>query len=333
MESQRARNASGPARVAIKKLSRRGSKEFRHEKENLDHVRSIKSDHLIGHIAVCEAAKCIVFPWARGGNLWHFWETHGQGKLPRTAAVHRWFLEQLTGLAHAMSELHAKNFRHGDLKPANILRFCDGAGAGLGTLKIADVGVSRMHGEATDMRSRPTGTAASTVTYQAPEACEKWRAGGPRSRRYDSWSMGCIILEFVVWLLYDVAALESFRGARGYAYAYYSIKAAGAREGAGDAHEVHPKVREAVRRLEADGRCRGTALGALVRLVEEHVLKIVPGERLKMVQLHEKLEGMLKDAGEATYLFNAADPPSPVPEIFCRPPGKLSDPKSTHGQS
>lgn len=300
-------------------------------------MRSIKSDHLIGHLAIYEAAKCIVFPWASGGNLWDFWESHGQAKLPRTAAVHRWFLEQLAGLAHAMSELHARNFRHGDLKPANILRFSDAGGAGLGTLKIADVGVSRMHGAAapTNLRVGPTLTMASTLTYQAPEACEEWGADGPRSRRYDSWSMGCIILEFVVWLLYDVAALESFGDARAGARgnAYYRIKAVpGAQDGAGDAHEVHPEVREAVRRLEEDGRCQGTALGALVRLVEEYILKIVPRERLETAQLHEKLEGILEDAGEATYLFNAADPPSPVPEIFSRSPARLSDPGSTHGQ-
>ena len=147
--------------------------------------------------------------------------------------------------------------------------------------------------------------------------------------------MGCIILEFIVWLLYDFTALRSFRGARDGVRenAYYRIKAgSNTQDGTKRGIEVHPEVREAVRHLKADGRCQGTALGALVRLVESDILKIVPEDRLQSVELHGKLKNMLKDAEEDTlYLFNAADPPFPVPETFSRPPPSLSAPQSTHG--
>jgi serine/threonine protein kinase len=305
----------------------------------LEYVKSINNDHLIKHLAICEEAQCIFFPWANGGSLWDFWEFHGPEELERTANVLRWSLQQLTGITEAMAKLYPENFRHGDLKPSNILHFTEG-GVKLGTLKIADLGVSRVHekGAWTDLRAGFTTTTASTPTYQGPEAHETYRTKGARSRKYDSWSIGCIILEFIVWLLYDSEALMSFKRARdessGSDNPFYRLIDGSdpKKEDIEKAIEVRPSVNEAIGKLKSDDRCRDTALGALVGLVESNLLKIVPKKRLESIELYGELKKILEYAEDLSYLVNEAKPPSSIPEIFNRPPSPQSDPQSTHGQ-
>ncbi|KAI1261435.1 HET-domain-containing protein [Xylariaceae sp. FL1019] len=106
-----------------------------------------------------------------------------------------------------------QHWRHGDLKPENILVFNDDSW--LGTLKIADLGLAKKHNFATEFRPDPTSTNHTTLHYEAPEVVLNNRKE-PRSRRYDIWSMGCIILESVIWLLYGSGGLDAFyaEGAR-----------------------------------------------------------------------------------------------------------------------
>ncbi|TGJ87785.1 hypothetical protein E0Z10_g905 [Xylaria hypoxylon] len=99
-----------------------------------------------------------------------------------------------------------KHWRHGDLKPENILIFKDSTW--LGTLKIADLGLAKQHQFATEFRHQVTSTKHATLHYEAPEAVTNIKE--PRSRRYDVWSMGCIILESIIWLLYGSQGLKQF---------------------------------------------------------------------------------------------------------------------------
>lgn len=49
-------------------------------------------------------------------------------------------------------------------------------------------------------RTKQTGT----QKYEPPETDnERGEIGQPRSRLYDMWSMGCIVFEFIIWLLYS----------------------------------------------------------------------------------------------------------------------------------
>ncbi|KPM36558.1 hypothetical protein AK830_g10019 [Neonectria ditissima] len=100
-----------------------------------------------------------------------------------------------------------KHWRHGDLKPDNILTF-SGETDWLGTLKIADLGLAKQHDYATNARFEQTDTKHTTLHYEAPEVVTK--STQPRSRRYDIWSMGCIILESMTWLLYGHNVLQTF---------------------------------------------------------------------------------------------------------------------------
>jgi len=183
----------------------------------------------------------ILSDWADGGDLKTFWDQnprpvvspklvmevivqlhglasaiqlmhhgHYSGTLSRRAS-HRWSttppsIPHVTGpdlsgdqLADVVPALEDSNWRHGDLKPENILRFL-ATDEMVGTLRISDLGLAKRHTVATGLRRLPSTARFGTAAYEPPEAVT--RLGSPRSRLYDIWSFGCIMLEFVIWLVY-----------------------------------------------------------------------------------------------------------------------------------
>jgi len=305
--------------------------DFVKEKKILDDIQSagVKNDHLIRHLAFCDEVHCLVFPWADGGDLGQFW----QRKCSRTTDDFLWSLGQLAGLASALEDLHKVNCRHGDLKPANILYFTEKS---VGILKIADFGISRVHTIATGLRNGVTITSHSTRGYEGPETLEVYKKQWARSRLYDCWSMGCIILEFVVWLLYDFKALESFVGFRDppdlgyYRHLKYNLENGESREEA----VVHPYVDKAMICLREDQRCKGTALEALVNTVDNDLLKIDPKQRLPAADLHRRLRMIFEDAQkDPSYVVNVDVPRQVTPYIFSQEPLSDSSPKSTYQKS
>lgn len=179
------------------------------EAETLAMLRQLSHKHLIRAIAYYTKGDkhYVMFPWARGGNLRDFWK---KDPPPLNPQYLEWVFGQLTGLAEAIVKLHhshtSQHWRHGDLKPENILCFEEDDSC---TLVIADVGLSKSHGELTEARRDKTHTKAGTIMYEPPES--EILADKPRSRRYDIWSIGCIYLEFVVWLLYGTRGLKRVR--------------------------------------------------------------------------------------------------------------------------
>jgi serine/threonine protein kinase len=296
--NERAQETAGPRekqRVVIKRFRGPSSNEskpsdwYYKEKENLEKVcvDSIDRKHLITHIAYCDEGEWLMFPRADGGDLWSHWK----GSRPTTAENFLWSVRQIHGLADGLYQLHSVNIRHGDLKPENILYFPEIDG---GTLKIADFGISRIHNTETFQRGDGTATCASTRVYEPPEAGSKGEVR--RSRRYDCWSMGCIILEFVVWLLRGNPAIVSFRTVRASVEHSYYIQESGstASERLSDKFEVDPQVCRAICELLNDPRCRGTALGRLVEIVRDDLLRIDYEDRLLAEDLRKKLSDILE---------------------------------------
>ncbi|KAJ2995687.1 hypothetical protein NUW58_g1204 [Xylaria curta] len=326
----------GQVCVAIKKF-RDGpkgdeSRHYREELANLELIQMIEDEHLSKPWACCEETRCIFFPWAGGGDLWDFWDANNQKELERTPDVFLWALRQITGLTHALDSIHRAKTRHGDLKPSNILHFTDG-NTKLGTLKIADFGVSRTHKIETGLRKNPTITKASTFIYEAPEAHEPFKDLLSRSRRYDCWSMGCIILEFVIWLLYDFPAITSCMGERDppdHAY-YRRIPGSDPRTKIIEAAmEVHPVVNDAVREMKTHIWFENTAVEAVVKLVMSDLLKIKPEKRLGAGDTHKALQVILATAQKDMSTFaKAVDPTLPVPSIFNQQ-GRKASPKPTY---
>lgn len=168
----------------------------------------------------------------------------------------------------------APHWRHGDLKPDNILAFSQSKEIWLSTLKIADLGLAKQHEYETSNRVDPTGTTHSTLHYEAPEVITQ--PDQPRSRRYDVWSMGCIIFESVIWLLYGYDALNAFlKKSTGNTNQtlYFTTQAQ-----LGGTAEVNKLVKSLINQiLEIDPECSespSTAIGDLLRLVRDKLLVV-----------------------------------------------------------
>ncbi|KAK7706010.1 hypothetical protein SLS63_014068, partial [Diaporthe eres] len=151
-----------------------------------------------------------MFQWADGGSLRDFYERSPRPTLNATFV--KQVLWQLVGLSSALNKLHNYkkhdkdngSYRHGDLKPENILRFNNGTEVGL--LKISDLGLAKHHVFETGIRG-PTVTRHGTPLYEPPEVILEPEIA--RSRQYDIWSKGCVLLELLVWLMYGYDELSN----------------------------------------------------------------------------------------------------------------------------
>ncbi|KAK5661413.1 hypothetical protein OQA88_11313 [Cercophora sp. LCS_1] len=186
---------------AIKRLRRSDKGQFDSESKAL---RRFNHPHIIKLLATYEQNKRyhLVFPWA-DGDLRDLWASYPSPHTKLQGSI-RWLAGQCTGLAHALRTIHQPlsgaggiRGRHGDLKPDNILWFGKGQG-GLGTLVIADFGLTKFHSDASKSCSKAAAVAFSP-SYRPPE-CDI--ENGMATDRFDIWSLGCLFLEFVTWVFY-----------------------------------------------------------------------------------------------------------------------------------
>lgn len=258
-----------------------------------------------------------MFPWADGGNLREFWEC--EDPKPLKAELIRWVLQQILGLSQALKTLHNFNNhlfgRHGDLKPENILSFKDinGNDNKWGILQIADVGLAKFHDTVTSSRMNATGTMSGTRMYESPETEVDPRA--PRSRKYDIWSMGCILLEFAIWLLYGMSEVSRFKSRRGgfgevENYKFYVITET--QHGMPSKVKINPEVRSWMDEIYQDPRCTdNTALRDLLTIIQ-NCLQIEAINRADSTSLYDELSKVVEHAkSNPLYLFNEAPPPPP----------------------
>jgi len=309
-------------RVAVKKFTERA--DFIREITALRAAREANQTHLIRFLSTCEKSNTyyILLPWAEGSTLHNFWVNNGPKTMVRNRTLVRKSIDQLLQLSAALQFLHSMKFRHGDLKPDNILHFTDPSGQD-DNFVIADLGISSHHHLATGHWSRtPTNMKSTTLAYEAPEVVTARHL--PRSRKYDVWSMGCIILEYIVWLLWDTEAVDAFADAREYpAFAFYLAQSGG--DGAKTAI-VRPEVVTAIDGLRADPRgAAGTALCDLFDLVERGLLVVDVDQRWDAEQLHAALDEIARKAsatggGASDAYVLPPDATAPVirPAIFRR---------------
>ncbi|KAF4314617.1 hypothetical protein GTA08_BOTSDO00080 [Botryosphaeria dothidea] len=225
--------------VAIKKLKDNIEKEFEKEHTILKILGNKPHDHLVKLLASYkhQGHYHLIFPRANS-NLRTYWESHSNPSFDRETIL--WTLWQMKGIASGLNTVHNfkvtiplsvdGNFkltqdnqklgvkageewygRHGDIKPENILWFertlhsRDGRGA----LQIADFGLGRFHGR--ESRTRAAGYHIfSSPTYEPPECHVHLKV----SRAYDLWSLGCLFLEFLTWLLDGSDAIDDFAKSR-----------------------------------------------------------------------------------------------------------------------
>ena len=307
--------------VAVKKVENQDT--FKRELKNLEMIRALKCRHVIKHIATCErnSSYYVVFPWASGGSLLNYWRR--ENDTARTPTLVLWCLRQMLGLSEALRALHQDlegeiHCRHGDLKPDNILLFEEAEDH---FLVIADLGVSRIHEQPTELREGGTTTKATTLVYQAPEASDVENQDKPRHRTYDIWSLGCIFLEFVIWLLYDLKAVKNFgdhryRRPQNPHRSFYQMTADGQ-------VESDTAVLGAISALREDSRCDGdTALGILLKLIAEKVLVIPVENRCNAETLRDELLDIVQSAEQnlnsenSSYLLKESCQLALTPKIF-----------------
>ncbi|KAJ2988678.1 hypothetical protein NUW58_g3850 [Xylaria curta] len=153
----------------------------------------------------------LLLPWA-DGTLASVFQCRSTAEALNTAP---WIIQQFAGLADALETLHThkshppskasasdskvKYWRHGDIKPENILVFQDSQGRGSETgasrgkiLKLSDFGLTRFHGQYSQGTSSIHKECTGTVAYMAPDHTI--------SKESDIWSFGAVLAEVLVWV-------------------------------------------------------------------------------------------------------------------------------------
>lgn len=235
----------------------------------------------------------LMFEWADGGSLRDLWgnkEKRPVGNL-LTAEYVKNTVTQLLGLSKALEATHynsnsnplgftqspetSANIRHGDIKPENILWFRqkdtdrqkDTESNDI--LKIGDWGLAKHHNVATELRTQKTSTRHGTLRYEAPERAIGLKDTNLKiSRLYDLWSMGCVIFEYIVWLLLGPRELEKFVSES--STTFYQIYGEGETKKA----RVDPTVDDYMDQFARASACKNTALGDLLRIVRTKLLVV-----------------------------------------------------------
>ncbi|KAF2714315.1 hypothetical protein K504DRAFT_528668 [Pleomassaria siparia CBS 279.74] len=262
-------------------------------------------------------SRYFMFPWADGGSLRDYWDKFPK-QTPNAELILQ-TIQQLRGVADALDSLHnfkvasseieeavdrldgsfdhpevlvrdedddiiehidnvsQHSIRHGDLKPENMLRFMYQQ-SGLGTLKIADMGLAKQHILKTQNRDQLTSTRYGTIRYESPETVTTNQGG--RSRLYDVWSMGCITLEFIIWVLHGNDALNKFhsqvRGDSQQVCQYFEITDAKEFQQTGALAKIHRVVLRWINHIkDYDPECsQDSAIRDLLNIVRERLLVV-----------------------------------------------------------
>lgn len=222
---------------AVKQLHSSSRIEFEKEAEVLKVFAKTGHPHIVRLLATYHwrGNYHLLFPWAEC-HLQDYWRYHpspAEIQEPEARSdLHRKTFEQLVGISDALESIHSpsklqgntgtewtesgpankRHYRHGDLKPDNILRFSgpDNWG-GVGVWRIADLGLAKTHSSSINLAG--PSTRGGTVTYGAPEL-RHHHPGHRLSSAYDIWSFGCVLMEFACWLTGGRKELEAFKRSR-----------------------------------------------------------------------------------------------------------------------
>lgn len=194
--------------MAVKKS--RSAKHFFSERRAAALISAVSHPHIVPLLFSFSHRhnSYLVSPWATS-NLAEFWEDNklylrNESCMEYTQAS--WVAEQCEGLADALRFIHRFvcaapdgdsrliSYHHGNIKPENVLVYCSPHRRPV--LQIADFGTSSY---TTDLEyKRPfTNSNHAAGDYTAPEVY----FGEPASSSSDVWSMCCIFLEFIEWIM------------------------------------------------------------------------------------------------------------------------------------
>jgi hypothetical protein len=140
----------------------------------------------------------------------------------------------------------------------------------------------------------------------------------PRSRKYDIWSLGCVFLEFLIWLLHGPKAIEGFAVARGKYTRSTGPVLYEVTDKAGRDARVRPLVSWTIERLEDNPQCKGdTALTALLNLIKNQMLQPEVEKRSSVADICKELDYIVQEAQKnPLYLFHSCDASGIPPPDF-----------------
>jgi serine/threonine protein kinase len=206
---------------------------------------------------------------------------------------------------------------HGNIKPENVLwseediEDEDGNYAEQGLLLIADYGLMNFHGTRINSIVDPESISASP-SYEPPERSLRVKI----SRAYDIWSLGCVYLEFITWLVAGWAKLDNFPEVRGKTSPLSGINddkfftILENRSSSSTQAIIRETVTEWIKDLHETARC-SQFIHDFLDLISRDMLVVDPNKRIHCGPLYERLEEMLKEAREdPRYLTE----PKPIPE-------------------
>jgi serine/threonine protein kinase len=232
-----------------------------------------------------------------------------------------------------------ENWRHGDLKPGNILSFTEGhSSCWLGTLKLADLGRAKQHMDKTGKRVG-TSEMFSTLPYDPLEVWTNLSRG--RSRLVDLWSFGCVLLESVIWLMFGLDELCKFKSrTTGIGSLYWTVESI---------HNRTAKLNELTfewldRLLKDDPECRaskrGSAMRDLILLIKKRLLLIeLPtdsevyeeGRRINSKLLVQELDDIIqKGTQDRLYLFSGFSRSDIAAPEIAQVPGVIEQEKNQY---
>ncbi|KAK3322804.1 kinase-like domain-containing protein [Apodospora peruviana] len=289
--------------------------------------------HLIQLLATFEVhnstANCtsyyFLFPWA-DGNLEDFWEQEDGRRNPRDKAQLVFMIDQLYYLARALQCVHNDHQRiafdtatdrdrfgrHGDINPSNILLFRNPAEEGDRRWRghrivLTDFGLARLHSKQSRSKQNPKDM-PKTESYSAPEYEIR---DGFLSPKTDIFSLGCVFLLYVVWLLDGVDGLRKFSKARGDEkdYKYYGDNwdLDNFWKGTADAVTEHAVIKDSVKERIADylnnSKDCVEVTGNLLKVIEKGMLQVEQKNRFAAQELVDELDRIRKKCNRADSLY------------------------------
>lgn len=188
---------------AIKKLKNSDKKTFETEVNALKRFNGKIHEHLVTLLGTFTQNNYyhLIFPWA-DYDLDNYWAQFPNPDLKDVNLI-RWLSKQCLGIMEAAKVIHNPTHlagnrfgRHGDIKAENILWYPSDKG-GRGILVLSDLGLASLNTEKS--RSMHPGAGLSTTPSYRPPECDI--KGGTVSRAFDIWTLGCLYLELLCWLL------------------------------------------------------------------------------------------------------------------------------------
>ena len=210
----------GPSRRFRLAISRRERAEFELELRNLSILRLLKHSNIVELLGsyTYRGKHNFIFPLARGGSNADLLKS----TRPPAFQSDENIILALSGLCSAVHATHCLFSKHDtltligchhDLRPQNVL--VDGA-----TFLLADIGLSRFK-ELTE--GSATSSKSAVGFYVAPE-CEDFSALDETNRTQiigrssDIWSLGCMMMEILVYMKLGVEGVKKFEDERNYRF-------------------------------------------------------------------------------------------------------------------